>query len=112
MNTYTRKDLAALNWASTLIEYRGAVELIPSRVNRLGLLVQRAAVGDEITTGHLALIEWVAYELGQQKLVESDQPSAILFDRLSEKLGLDYLVANQTAVGSAQWWQTRTPLAH
>jgi hypothetical protein len=101
MNTYTREDLEALNWASTLIEYRGAIELTPSRVNRLGSLVQRAKVGDEITVGHRTLIEWVSYELGQHKLVDGDQRGAILFDWLQEKLDLWYPVA-----------YTRISLAH
>ena len=101
MNTFTKADLEALNWASTLIQYRGVIELTPSQVNRLGSLVLRAAIGDEITTGHRNLIEWVSYELGQQKLVDYDQRGAVLFDSLQEKLGLWYPVA-----------YTRISLAH
>ena len=92
MNTYTKEDVTAIEWAHSIINSRGAYELTFSRIDRLNRLTARAGVGNLITTGDKELLEWVAYELHRHPV--GGQVWAQWFDNLTSKLGIDYPVSN------------------
>jgi hypothetical protein len=92
MTTYTKEDVTAIEWARSIINSRGAIELTPSRIDRLTRLAGRASAGAPITSGDKELLEWVAYEIREHPV--GGQLWARWFDALLEKLDIDYRVAN------------------